>query len=198
MIEQIFSAIAMVLTFVAFLPYIRSIRRGETRPHVFSWIIWGLTTTIACLAQLADGAGTGAWSVGVSGIITFYIAGLAYAQRSDTHITKSDWVFLLAALGSLPCWFLTADPLWAVVILTIVDVLGFGPTLRRAVSHPHEEHLTFFTLYAIRNLLVIFALENFSVTTVLFPAVVGIACLALVVLVALRRRVVQVGSNKTS
>ena len=32
--------LAILMTFYAFYPYIRSIRVGETRPHVFSWVIW--------------------------------------------------------------------------------------------------------------------------------------------------------------
>ena len=38
--NEVFSAIAMVLTFVAFYPFIRAILKGKTRPHVFSWFIW--------------------------------------------------------------------------------------------------------------------------------------------------------------
>ena len=84
------------------------------------------------LAQLEDGGGTGAWPIGVSGIITIFIALLAYIKRADISITRTDWLFLVAALSSLPFWYFTSDPLWAVVILTTVDVLGFGPTARKA------------------------------------------------------------------
>jgi hypothetical protein len=55
--KEILSAIAIVLTFVAFYPYIRSIMRDETKPHVFSWVIWGTTTFVAFLAQLDGGRG---------------------------------------------------------------------------------------------------------------------------------------------
>ena len=76
--KELLSAIAIVLTFLAFLPYIRSIFQGKTKPHVFSWVIWGSTTFIVFLAQLADKGGAGAWPIGVSGIITIYVALLAY------------------------------------------------------------------------------------------------------------------------
>jgi hypothetical protein len=91
-------------------------------------------------------------------------------------------MFFVAALCALPCWFFTNDPLWAVVTLTIVDLMGFGPTIRKAYDHPHEESAIFFALSALRNLLVILALQNYSLTTVLFPAAVGFACLLLALL----------------
>jgi hypothetical protein len=182
MYKELLSAIAIALTFALFFPYIRSIQRGETKPHVFSWVIWGLGTLIVAFAQLAGRGGLGAWVIGVSGLITIYIALLAYLKRGDTFITPTDWAFLGAALCALPCWFLTSDPLWAVVTLTLVDLLGFGPTIRKAYARPHDESVSFFALAAVRNLLVILALEHYSLTTVLFPAAVGLACLCLALL----------------
>lgn len=186
--KELFSAFAIVLTFIAFLPYIRSILQGKTRPHIFSWIIWGSTTFVVFLAQLADKGGAGAWPIGVSGIITLYVACLAYIKKSDTTITRTDWLFFIVAMTSLPLWYLTSDPLWAVVILTTVDVMGFGPTFRKAYIHPFGEQLTFFVLMAVRNLISIIALEHYSLTTVLFPAVIAVACLMFILMVAYRRQ----------
>lgn len=185
--KTLFSAVAVALTLIAFFPYIRSILRGKTKPHVFSWVIWGTTTIIVFLAQVESNGGVGAWPIGVSGCITIYIAYLAYLRKTDRAITKTDWIFLVAALSSLPFWYVTSDPLWAVVILTSVDIIGFGPTFRRAYMHPFEERLAFFGLFVVRNLLAIMALEQYSLTTVLFPAAVTSACLLLMLMVAYRR-----------
>lgn len=186
--KELLSVLAIAITFYAFLPYIRSIRRGTTRPHVFSWIIWGSTTFVVFLAQLADKGGAGAWPIGVSGIITIYVAYLAYTKNADTDITRIDWIFFITALVSLPVWYITSDPVWSVIILTLVDAAGFVPTFRKAYSNPFEEHLTFYNLMGLRNLLVIVALVNYSITTVLFPAVMAILTFVFVCMVLLRRK----------
>jgi len=185
--KELLSAVAIALTLLAFFPYIRSIIQGTVKPHVFSWVIWGTTTFVVFLAQLDDNGGAGAWPIGVSGVITIFIALLAYLQRSDVSITKTDWLFFVSAMSSLPFWYLTSDPLWAVVILTTVDVLGFGPTVRKAYALPHSESLLFFALFTARNLIVMMALENYTVTTVLFPAVIAAACALLIAMVTYRR-----------
>ena len=190
--KELLSAIAITLTVVAFLPYIRSIQQGITKPHVFSWVIWGATTFVVFLAQLAEKGGVGAWPIGVSGIITLYVACLAYIKKSDTIITRTDWFFFLMAMTSLPLWYFTSDPVWAVVILTIVDVLGFAPTFRKAYSQPFEEQLRFFVIMVARNLISILALEHYSQATVLFPAVIAAACLIFILMVMYRRRVVVI------
>jgi hypothetical protein len=188
MYKELLSTIAIALTILAFLPYIRSIMQGKTKPHVFSWVIWGSTTFIVFLAQLADNGGAGAWPIGISGIITIYVALLAYSKKSDSTITKIDWLFFILAMTSLPLWYFTSQPLWAVVILTFVDVMGFGPTFRKAYSRPFEEQLMFFIIMTARNLISITALENYSLTTVLFPAVIAGTCLVFIVMVIHRRR----------
>ena len=190
MYKPLLGAIGIGLTFFAYLPYIRSIVQGKTRPHVFSWVIWGTSTCIVFLAQLTDKGGAGAWVIGVSGIISIYVAILAYLKRSDSTITRIDWLFFILAMTSLPLWYLTSDPLWAVVLLTTVDVLGFGPTFRRAYIHPFEEQLMFYVIMAVRNLIVVLALENYSLTTVLFPATIAVVCLIFSLVVVSRRRVV--------
>lgn len=185
-----FSGIAIILTFLAFIPYIRSIVSGATKPHFFSWLIWGTTTIIVFFAQIEAKGGIGAWPVGVSGCITIFIAALAVIKHADIKITKIDWLFFLAALTSLPFWYFTSNPLWAVVVLTVVDLLGFGPTIRKAYDCPHDENIPFFMLFIARNLFVILALEHYSLATILFPLSVGSACILLLIMISYRRRVV--------
>lgn len=186
--KEILTAVAIALTLAAFIPYLISIVQGKTKPHVFSWIIWGSTTFVVFLAQIEGKGGIGAWPIGVSGIITLIIALLAYLKRSEISLTKADWLFFLSALSSLPLWYLTSDPLAAVVILTTIDVLGFTPTLKKVYYAPYSESLVFFSLLATRNILSIGALETHSTTTVLFPAVIATACVLLIIIAGYRRK----------
>lgn len=188
--KETLSLIAIAITLAAFIPYIREIFRGSIRPHIFSWVIWGATTLLIFLAQLEDKGGAGTWPIGVSAVITIGIAYLAYMKRADVVVTRTDWVFFIAALSSLPLWYLTSDPVWAVVLLTAIDVTGFGPTVRKAYWFPYSESLLFFTLFTLRNVLVMLALENLTVTTLLFPAVMLVICLFMITMIAYRRRIV--------
>ncbi|WMJ08027.1 hypothetical protein [Nitrosomonas sp. sh817] len=187
--KETFSLIAIAITLAAFIPYIREIFRGSIRPHIFSWVIWGVTTLLIFVAQLEDNGGPGTWPIGVSASITIFIAYLAFIKRADVTITRADWLFFIAALLSLPLWYWTSDPLWAVILLTAIDVAGFGPTVRKAYQFPYSESLLFFALFTLRNALVMLALENLTLTTLLFPAVMLILCVLMMAMIAYRRRV---------
>jgi hypothetical protein len=185
--KELLAAAAILITFAMYVPYIRSIRAGRTKPHVLSWTTWTLGTFVVFFAQLADDGGVGAWPIGVSGLVTGYIAVLAYRSRTETATGRVDWAFLAIALAALPCWLLTSNPLVAVALLTGVELAGFGPTFRFAFAHPREERISFYSLGALRNTLVILALEHYSLTTVLFPTAKGVTCVILVAMIAFRR-----------
>ncbi len=185
--RPLFSALATALTFVAYLPYIRSIVLGHTRPHVFTWAIWGAATGIAFLAVLKAGGGAGAWPIGFSGVVTLFVAGLAYIKRSDITITRADWLMFVAALAAMPIWLASNDPLWAVVLITVIELLGFGPTLRKTWLQPHSESMSFLAIMVVRNALILAALDQHSLPTVLFPAASAMACGLLIAVMTWRR-----------
>lgn len=187
MTKILFSNLAMALTFLAFVPYILQIFKGKVRPHVISWLIWGISTTVIFIAQLLDDAGVGAWPIGVSAALTLSVALFAFVHRADTKIDSKDMLTLSVSLMAIPVWYLTAEPLYAVIILTLVDLSGFIPTLRKINRDPHSESVTFFALFAVRNLLVLLALEHYSAVTILFPAAIGLACLAIMANIFIRR-----------
>ena len=187
------SMIATAISVIALLPYIYSTLRGNIRPHVMSWTIWGITTTIVFWAQRESGAGVGAWPIGFSAAVAFLIAGIAYSKRQDIRIASGDWVFFLGALAAIPLWWATDSPLLAVLVVTTVDVLGFGPTLRKAFHFPDSESLLFFYMIVLRNTLVLFALEAYSTTTALFPAAIGTMAMVVIALVTIRRAQIKAG-----
>jgi hypothetical protein len=185
--KEMLSAITTLLTLLSFYPYIRSIMKQDTKPHVFSWVIWGITTCMVFAAQLSGGGGIGAWPTAVSGLISLCIAVLAYRCKSDVRITRMDWLCLSGALIAILVWSLTSDPFWAVLLLTMIDTLGFLPTIRKAYHRPFEENMTMYVIVFFRNIVGIFALETYSPTTILFPAVMSLTIVLAVPLILLRR-----------
>ena len=188
--KEILTTLAVALTFAAFVPYIISIFKGDVKPHVFSWLIWSITTLTVFFAQWKEGAGVAAWSTGISGCVTVFIAVLAFIKRSDITITRMDYLFLAMALIALPLWYITSDPVWTVIILTAIDVIAFGPTVRKTYSMPYSESLVFFSIFAVRDVFVVMALERYTITTVLFPASISLSCIFMIIMMLYRRRVV--------
>lgn len=195
MTKTLLSSLAMAAILAAQLPYLIGVLKHKVRPHVFSWVIWGITTLIVFFAQTSGDAGVGAWGTGVAGVMTILIAIMAFKHRGDITITRTDWLFFILALLSIPFWYFTADPLWAVVILTSVDLMGFIPTLRKIYHDPYSEPFPYLVLFVLHNVLVLSAMETYSVTTILFPlCLLCTGCLAILVM-RIRRRELPIKSR---
>ncbi len=185
--SMLMSGVATILTIVSFVPYIVDIWRNQTKPHVLSWTIWAMTTCVVGVAQWVAGAGWGAWPTLISGGITVGVAGLAAYRVDQVTITRWDWVLFGIALGMVPLWGLTHTPIWSVIVLTLVDVLGFIPTIRKSWHDPYSENLTMYGLMGIRNAFGIVSMESFTVTTLIFPTAMLAAILVTTPLIAWRR-----------
>ena len=99
-IKTLLGYLAVLTALVAYGFYLDSIWKGRTKPHAFSWLLWGLLTGIVFTAQVIKGGGAGAWVTGVSSVICFII-GVAALFKDERGFSKFDWVFLSAALAAL-------------------------------------------------------------------------------------------------
>ena len=190
--KEIFSFLSVVVTFISFFPYLKLIFLNKVKPHGFSWFIWGVTTTVVFFAQYLEGGGVGAIPTAVSAGVTFFISFLAFRKQDKSEITKLDYLFLILALSSLPFWYATSNSLVAVAVLTFVDLLGFGPTFRKAYQNPFEESISFFVLFIVRNIFAVIALENYNSTTLLFPVAISFATLILILVLKIRRNTLSI------
>jgi hypothetical protein len=76
-------------------------------------------------------------------------------------------------------WIMTSDPLWSVVIVTIINAAAYIPTFRKAWVRPFEEHILMYAINIPRHMLTIAATQVYSFTNLLYPASVVLACILL-------------------
>ena len=184
--KEMLGLLSVALMVVGFGFYFRDILRRQIKPHAFSWIVWGLLAAIAFLAQRSGEAGAGSWPMGASATVCFVIAGFAVV-RGEKDIKKSDVAAFITALAALPLWYFTGDPLWAVVLVSLIEVLAFYPTFRRSFHKPHEETILIYSFDAVNFILALGALENYATANLLYPLVVVLTDSTFVAMVLWRR-----------
>jgi hypothetical protein len=179
--------LAILIGLTGYSFYIKSIFKGHTKPHSFSWLLWALITGIVFSAQITKGGGAGAWVTGVSSIVCLFI-GCAGLGKNRRPFSKFDWMFLGVALGALGLWYVTKDPTISIVLVATVDSLGYASTLRKGYLHPAEENITSFGLNSLKYIASVAALQSYSLATWLYPAAMIVMNGATAILVAVRRR----------
>ena len=189
-IKLAFALLGSLIALISYYPYIRDIVSGKTKPHAFSWLVWGLLTGIAFFGQLSDGGGVGIWVTGITAVVCFLIVALSFSY-GEKNITRSDWWCLILSLSAIPLWLATSTPLWSVILITLIDAVAFIPTVRKSISKPHEETLITYVLSVLKFVLGIIALENYSMITTLYPASLVFINGSFVVMVILCRRRIE-------
>ena len=182
----ILGALALTVGVLGYVPYIRDTWNGSTKPHPFTYLIWALIGTISFVAQLAKNAGPGAWAMGVPVVFGITIAILSI-RKGERSIKRLDWLCLVLALVAIVIWRLTSDPLYAVLIVMVVNTLAFIPTFRKAYWKPREETASSYALGVLRSVISIPALLSFNAVTLL-PLVYHIVSNTLLVAMLLIRR----------
>jgi hypothetical protein len=164
--------LAACITLVGFLPYFYNIYRSKTKPHAFSWLIWAILTGIGYAGQLSEDAGPGAWTTASTALLCFLVFVLALF-KGEKNIKKSDWVCLIIALAAIPLWLVTSTPLWSVILVTLIDILAFWPTLRKSYLKPFEETAFTFFAGALSFMLGIIVLNKITIITALYPCAIA-------------------------
>jgi len=169
--KELLGVLSITMSLFAYASYFRSIFQRQTKPHMFTWIVWMLTGSIGFLGQYLSGAGAGSWSTCTTAIICACVAGVSFFL-GEKNITKSDWVFFIAALSGIPLWYFTKDPLGAVLLVSFINVAGAYPTLRKSYVTPYGENILSWSLHMGRTIFTLLAIEHYSLVTTIFPSVV--------------------------
>jgi hypothetical protein len=94
------------------------------------------------------------------------------------------------ALSIIPLWAITDKPLLAIALAVTIHFLALAPTLRKSWHQPWQESLNTAVLSAVRHSFMSMALEDFNLTTALFPVAMVGASLTMSALLISRRRVI--------
>ncbi|MDO8620236.1 MAG: hypothetical protein Q7R64_02710 [bacterium] len=181
-LQTIFALLSAFVAVASFVPYIRDIFRLKTTPHSYSWLMWAILQGTTALVMVDSGAGVGVASVTVgASLCTFvFLLSLRYGTK---NITRFDTVCLAGALFTTSVWFIFHDGLLAIILVSLIDLLAFLPTFRKAYEEPYSETTSTYFLSGVSDGLALFALVTVSVTTSLYLVtlvITNFSCLGII------------------
>lgn len=184
--KEVLGWISVGFCALGYVPYTWMVLKRRLKPHGFSWFIWGSVCVIVFAAQSVKSAGPGAWATAASGFFCLLFAAMSL-RYGEKDITRSDWITFITALCSIPLWYVTKNPLWSVVLLSLIDMLACYPTIRKSWGNPHQESAYSFTVQNIKFVFALFAIEHFTMTTALFPVCAILGNSSIIATILLRR-----------
>jgi len=186
-VKIILTVIATAIGVVAFFPYLRDTFSLKTKPHAYTWLIWAITQGTAVFGIWYGGGGWGALNltIGTLFVIVVFLFSIKYGTK---NITKSDTAILVAALSAIIIWWRLDQPLISVIMVSMIDVIGYIPSFRKSYQEPWSETLISWILFSASNTFAILALEEYNLLTVTYLAAITSANIALFLLCFFRRK----------
>lgn len=188
--KEVISGIAVVLTFIAYIPYYRDILKGKTHPHVYSWSLWGLLTVLLVALQIKGGAGPATWVTAAAGLLCIGVVFLSL-KGDKKDITKSDTIVAILSLIAIGFWLVADQPVVSIILVIIADGLAFIPTIRKSWHKPHSEKLSLYVTNAIRFFLALAAVETYTFLAVSWIAFWATGNALFSIMLAVRRKVIK-------
>ncbi len=189
-IKLFFGLISSVVAIVCFVPYLIDIVKKKTEPHMYSWLIWTILQIVGVMAQLKDGAGYGSWALAIGAFFCFSIFLLSF-KYGTKNISKFDIFCLISSLFAILVYINIKNPVWAIIVVTTIDFVGFLPTFRKGYEEPFSETPSTFVMSAVANFLSLLALQNYSLTTVLYIASLFLTNSSFATMIYWRKRIVK-------
>ena len=186
-LKIIFSVLSVIAFAVAYIPYIRDIFLRRTQPHAYTWFIWAITQGTAVVGIWYGRGGLGSLGLGITEILlifTFFLS-LKYGTR---NITASDTILLLASLLAIFIWWYLNNPLLAIMMVSLIDILGgYIPTYRKTWEEPWSETLLSWELFLLGDILSILALTEYNLLTLTYLVTIGVCNIIFIALCIFRR-----------
>lgn len=185
----------MVLLALRSATYYWALYKRQAKPHLFTWINWGLCTAIAAFAQFKVGGGYSAIFLAVVAGNCFLIGALAIFI-GEKNITRSDWITFVLALLAIVLWQLTSNPVAALLTVILIDVLAYYPTFRKSWQKPWDEPVVSYSLAFLHYLLSALAVPAYTLNTLLYPTFLAMLELGFVLYLLWRRAVIKTATPK--
>ena len=185
--KTFFAVIAAVIGVAAFYPYLRDTFSLKTKPHAYTWLIWTITQGTATAAIWYGGGGLGGLNLA---ICTFLIASVFFfSLRFGTkNITKADTAVLVAALVAIIFWWRLHEPVLAVLMVSLIDILGYIPSFRKSYREPWSETLVSWAAFVVSDIFALLALREYNLLTMTYIISIAVSNAALVFFCLSRRR----------
>ncbi len=157
-----------LLIFFAIVPYIRDILNGKTRPNSVSWLGWTILLSIGAAAQIKEGASFSVLLL-IGDLLGTGITFLLSLKYGVTKYTLFDRLSLIFGFLAIALWMITKNPLTALVLSVIADLIVSMPTIKKSFSDPMSETPSAFFIFATAAFVGVLSTTKFDVANLLFP-----------------------------
>jgi len=167
-VNELFGAMSGIIAFLACVPYYLALRAGNIKPSQASWWAWTIGNALLMIGYMSLGEFY-ASILPLANIIRNIFIIFVSEKYGHSEWKKIDKICLGVAVGSVAPWILLKDPVWTIVILVGINIVGAISTIIKQIDRRGREDIITWVILSAAGLSMLFSLEKFEFKTMLFP-----------------------------
>lgn len=185
-----FGVLSGVVNTIGLAPYLVDIFRHKTKPERATWWIWLALNIVAFAAQVAAGA---TWSLIMTGAQLMAVLSIAIlsVRYGYGKFHKKDALSLVFAGIGVALWLVTERPLLALIIVVVVDLLGFILTISKTWKAPYTETLIAWVFASASGIFGILSVGKMDATKLIYPLYIALGNTLMMTIIWHRRKSVN-------
>lgn len=164
----IFTVFLNILWWIA---YIKDTLKWKTKPNRVTWWIWATAPLIWSAWMYFSWWFT--WNilpVFIAGFIPFLVFVSSFVNpNSYWELKKLDYICLILAILALVLWWITKNPLLAIVFWILADLFAALPLIVKIYKFPETENIFPYLALLVANLAALLIIKKWEIEEFLFP-----------------------------
>lgn len=149
--------------------YVKDTIKWDTKPNKVTWLMWSIAPLIATFAAISDWVTLAVLPVFMCWFWPFLIFLSSFVNsKSYWEIEKGDYICWLFSLIALVLWWITKEPLLAIIFAIISDFTAAIPTLIKAYKEPDTESWISYLYWLAWVIFWAFAITSFKLSEFIF------------------------------
>ncbi|MFA7315507.1 MAG: hypothetical protein WC059_01740 [Candidatus Paceibacterota bacterium] len=183
-----FGIVAGVIAFLAYIVYIVSIFKGESKPNRATWWIWSFMGLVIGISYFFSGAENTIWVPLVEFLGPLSIAILSIKYGEGGLDDRTDLICIAGAVVSIVLWIIFDSPLIALITNLVVDSFALIPTIKKSFLRPEGEDFWAWFGTGVADSLNLFAAEKPSFAILLYPVYMLVSDLIIIFILLLKKK----------
>ncbi len=159
---EVFGILAPIASLVGFVPYLRSILKGKTKPSSASWWTWTILVFVTTISSWAGGAPWQVLLLPASLCVTQFVVCILSIKFGDKKWDLRNKICVGGAIFGILLWVFTGNPLLALGLSIVSDLFASIPNFRHVFHNPEQENKLAWTIGWLSAVFEILAIKNWT------------------------------------
>lgn len=159
-----------IVQLIGIFDYIKDTIKGNVKPNKMTWLLWSIAPMIGTWAAISSGvtwAVLPVFMVGFGPFLVFVVS--LFSKKAYWKIEKFDYICGLLSILALILWFITKEPLVAIIFSILSDLFASIITIKKAWLYPETETHSPYSSGLFNSLTSFFAISAWTPVQYLFP-----------------------------